>query len=120
MRFCGFYPHGFIPIIARLQLLADGVAIPAQAQLCPICFGRGLMVNPNIDCQGLSAATVAADDDFTMAYTNNGYNVICGGCDGAGRVLVPVGDTEREEFELAQADNAVYFAECEAERLAGA
>jgi hypothetical protein len=50
--------------------------------VCPVCEGEGKTVNPNIDCNGLTAEDFRDDPDFAEDYMNGMYDVSCGACNG--------------------------------------
>jgi hypothetical protein len=67
-----------------------------EYQLCPVCRGRGTTVNPNIDCNGLTAEDFAEDPDFAESYFSGMYDQTCAACNGM-RVV-----TEARLDELAE------------------
>lgn len=91
------------------------VRIPAEWAICSRCSGDGTHVNPNVDGHGISPEEFDEDPDFAEAYFGGVYDVSCGECDGAGKVLAAVlADDEAEwtddqrayvEHEQAQADD---------------
>lgn len=50
--------------------------------LCPVCHGEGTTVNPNIDCNGLTAEDFHEDLDFLEDYMSGVYDQTCAACGG--------------------------------------
>jgi DnaJ-class molecular chaperone len=50
--------------------------------VCPVCNGEGKTVNPNIDCNGLTAEDFAEDPDFAFDYKHGMYDIQCQACHG--------------------------------------
>lgn len=65
-----------------------------QYEVCPCCGGSGTVVNPSIDCRGLSHEDFCEDPDFLEDYCSGVYDIRCNVCDG-NRVIDP--DHEPEE-----------------------
>tara|TARA_Y100000310_G_scaffold73381_2_gene69521 strand:- start:740 stop:1291 length:552 start_codon:yes stop_codon:yes gene_type:complete len=55
---------------------------PIRNALCPHCEGDGTMVNPNIDCGGLSQEDFDDDPDFEEDYHSGRYDIQCSHCKG--------------------------------------
>jgi hypothetical protein len=68
--------------------------------VCPVCRGEGKVVNPSIDCNGLSASDFREDPDFAEAYWSGDYDVACAGCRGE-RVVLP---SRIDELSMNAAD----------------
>jgi len=66
--------------------------LPAKAQICDLCEGRGKHVNPSIDAHGIGAEEFAEDPDFMEDYFSGTYDVHCTQCRGRGSILVPDAD----------------------------
>ena len=59
--------------------------IPVQMgpyEVCGCCGGRGSVVDPNIDCGGITPDEFADDPDFEEAYFNGRYDIPCPECRG--------------------------------------
>ena len=70
-------------LISHKDLLedADKYAIPVKTkfELCSQCQGSGTMVNPNIDCNGLTSDDFE-DPRFEEDYLGGAYNQTCSAC----------------------------------------
>ena len=91
--------------------------------VCDVCEGRGSVVNPNIDRDGLTAADFDEDPDFLDGYMSGRYDVPCGYC--AGLRVTPVVNEEASDaasvdiyYDRLRADDD-YYAECASERMMG-
>ncbi|MHC4776953.1 MAG: hypothetical protein ACYTFG_00100 [Planctomycetota bacterium] len=111
---------------------------PAEFQVCPLCKGTGTMVNPNIDCMGLSSQDFADDPKFEEAYFGGAYDVTCARCHGNRVVpsIIEPGTPDEpgprdhdwtrerrvpyEALRRWERDEAEYQAMCRAERAMGA
>lgn len=60
----------------------EEMEIPAKFEVCGNCRGRGITVNPAIDCNGLSSKDFAEDPDFAEDYFGGNYDVPCRECKG--------------------------------------
>lgn len=49
-------------------------------EVCPLCRGRGTVVNPNIDAGGVDMGWRGEDPDFHDDYINGVYDVACPQC----------------------------------------
>lgn len=67
--------------------------IPVKYVVCSTCEGKGKIVNPNIDRQGLSREDFDEDSDFRENYFSGMYDIACNECNGK-RVSI-VFDEER-------------------------
>lgn len=76
------------------------LSLPGKYEVCDRCDGRGSMVNPAIDGNGLSAEDFAQDPDFKEDYLNGLYDIPCRECDGLRVVLVP--DEARADPKLLE------------------
>lgn len=88
-----------------------------EMRVCSICRGRGRMVNPSIDCGGLTREDFD-DPDFAEDYRAGRYNVTCSGC--GGLRVVPEWVNMPAEIVALEGDDAEYAAMCAAERRMGA
>lgn len=79
----------------------DGEPLPTRWQVCGLCDGDGKVVNPSIDCGGLSAEDFHDDPDFASDYFSGVYDVTCPTC--AGRTTVPVVDVSQCTFAQKRA-----------------
>ena len=59
-----------------------------QYEVCDTCTGRGKVVNPSIDCDGLTARDFEDDPDFAVAYRSGQYDIPCPCCHGMRVMLV--------------------------------
>ena len=90
-------------------------------EVCDLCHGKGTMVNPSIDCGGLTEDDFYDDPDFEEDYHSGRYDVRCSKC--SGKRVVPVIDdynlTDDQKRALKimrqQAEDAAYD---HAERMA--
>ncbi len=67
--------------------------LPARAEVCPQCRGRGTIVNPAVDGNGLTAEDFGQDPEFLDDYLGGVFNIPCPEC--SGRRVVLVADEER-------------------------
>lgn len=51
-------------------------------EVCPCCQGRGSVVDPNIDCGGITPDEFADDPDFADSYFSGRYDITCPECRG--------------------------------------
>lgn len=75
--------------------------LPAEAEVCETCDGRGTYVNPAIDAHGISREEFDADPEFEEAYFSGAYNETCETCHGLRIQLVVdrrVPDEKAERF----------------------
>lgn len=76
--------------------------LPSCWDICPRCSGNGTHDHP-VFSNGLSQEDFDEDPDFKDAYMRGEYDVVCGECNGSGKVLVPNEDAmnsaERVLFE---------------------
>ena len=112
--------------------------VPAKYRVCHLCRGRGAVVNPGVDCMGLTSEDLAADPGFAEDYFGGRYDVSCPACKGL-RVLPTViapGTAERpgqRDYDWTpcrrflwrlvlrhEREEAEFRALCRAERIMGA
>jgi hypothetical protein len=95
----------------------ERVWIPFEYEVCDLCGGKGTMVNPNIDRNGLTHEDFdEMGPEFEEDYFRGVYDQPCARCDGDRVMPVPttaegiqlVDEIERERYEI--------YAEQEAER----
>jgi hypothetical protein len=83
--------------------------------VCPVCEGEGTTVNPNIDCNGLSAEDFRDDPDFAEDYMSGVYDITCKACNGL-RVIKPERVEELQQNaadrRLAARENGDFEAYC--------
>jgi len=98
--------------------------IPVRFKVCGTCNGKGMHVNPSVDCNGLTADDFDEDPDFREEYCAGRYDVTCYECEG--RRVNPVIDEERVDPDILKAihsqwqSQAESRAERDAERRMGA
>ena len=63
--------------------------IPAIVRVCHLCDGTGKVVNPSIDCNGLSADGFREDPDFLEDYGSGMYDIVCPRCGGRNVIAEP-------------------------------
>lgn len=71
-----------------LDAVDEKAWIPVKYELCETCQGKGTIVNPNIDRQGLSREDFDEDPDFAEDYFNGAFDMKCNECDGNRVALV--------------------------------
>lgn len=102
----------------------EDLVVPVRYEVCDVCEGKGMHVNPSIDSHGISPEEFAEDPDFAESYFRGDYDQPCNEC--GGQRVVPVIDESRTTPEQIKAVNdhiddlAQYRAEVEAERRMGA
>jgi len=97
--------------------------LSSEYTVCAVCRGTGTMVNPSIDCDGLTAEDFAEDPGFAEDYFSGAYDQQCSGCCGR-RVQIAADFTGLPNVVCKAIDawlqaEADYLAECAAERRAG-
>lgn len=66
------------------------IKIPGHYEVCYTCEGRGSMVNPSIDSNGITQSEMEElGDDFREDYAAGHFDVTCSECKGARVVLEP-------------------------------
>ena len=91
-----------------------------QWALCPACEGSGTMVNPSIDCDGISVDEFDQDPEFAESYFSGVYDENCSTCDGEKRIPELISPEDIKEFEEWEQEEISYRAECAAEMRVGA
>ena len=114
-----YYPSNIKQDYQNMKLIIDGRPIPAKAEICPVCNGKGSFVNPSIDSQGLSSEDMQ-EEGFREDYFGGSYDQTCSSCNGNRVILVPRDETEMEDINQTLQDEADYRAEIDAERRMGA
>ena len=76
------------------------------------------MVNPSIDCGGISADEF--DPEFAESYMSGVYDVDCSCCDGEKRIPELVDPDDIKDLEEWEQEESDYHAECAAEMRIGA
>jgi len=106
---------------------SEDVTFPVHFVVCDGCQGHGKMVNPSIDCGGLSHEELYDDPDFAEAYFGGAYDINCSTCNGNKVVpeITTSGLTEEQEknlrlFREQQDEKEACFAEMMAELRMGA
>lgn len=103
------------------------VELPIKFVVCGTCQGRGLHVNPSVDCGGLTGEDFERDPDFREEYFNGAYDVQCYECHG-NRVVPQVNEEKCSNEQKAylkrlnqlQREHDAYERECAMERRMGA
>lgn len=70
--------------------------------ICKQCRGDGTVVNPSIDCGGISPEEFMDDPDFMDDYMSGVFDVPCSMCNGSGKIR----EAEVKEFYERAADEA--------------
>jgi hypothetical protein len=99
---------------------------PVEFEVCTLCNGKGSHVNPGIDAHGISADEFYDDPGFAEDYFSGMYDVSCYECKGL-RVIPEIAekrltDEQKKNYGILQdklRDDAMYAAECAAERRMG-
>ena len=92
------------------------VWIPFEYEVCDLCGGKGTMVNPNIDRNGLTAEDFDEQGpEFMDDYFGGVYDQQCARCEG--RKVMPVPITKSGQAAVLQIEKDRYerYAEQEAE-----
>jgi len=101
------------------------VSLPGRYEVCPRCGGKGSIVNPAVDGNGLSDRDFEEDPDFEEAYFSGVYDIPCLECFGKKVIAMP--DVARCSFaqkrllvseRLWQKDEFDYLALCRSEQRA--
>lgn len=109
--------------VGTVSISGEDHRIPIVFQVCPICRGSGVHVNPSIDSQGLTREDFDRDPDFMDDYMSGNYDVSCYGCRGD-RVL-PSPDWDRMDLSLRDAlraqieEDAAYDSQCAMDQAMG-
>lgn len=64
------------------HLLSNPVRANLKYEVCDLCRGKGKVVNPNIDCQGITREDFDEDPDFEEDYLSGVYDIKCTQCKG--------------------------------------
>lgn len=101
--------------------------VKLKFEVCPACHGTAKMVDPNMDCGGLTAEDIAEieeeDPGFMERYKRGHYDVTCSTC--KGRAVVPGIDRQNtpkeiiQAFDRAEAEARSYASMCAMERAMG-
>lgn len=91
------------------------VSVPSKYEVCWSCEGKGSMVNPAIDGNGISPEEFHDDPGFAEEYFSGVYDIVCPKCKGQ-RVIEEVDvenlpDHLRNRVEKHLQDEADYQAE---------
>ncbi len=89
------------------------VSLPAKWVVCDVCDGKGTVVNPSIDCGGLTGEDFADDPDFANDYMSGVYDQPCNRCQG--RTTISVVDRDRCDADLLAAYDEAVKDEADAE-----
>lgn len=91
------------------------VLVPVSIEICPQCGGTGTMVNPSIDCNGISYEDFSADPQFAEDYFSGRFDMKCSECNGLRVVGEPQWQAANPLHEALR-DYATDMAELERER----
>ena len=97
-----------------------GLWIDIRFDVCPLCDGRGKVVNPSIDAHGLSREDFDEDPDFEESYFRGDYDIPCTLCRGEKVVPVPLQKVWQDEIDAIAQDRDDTRAEMLAEMRMGA
>jgi len=67
----------------------DLIKVKAEREICDLCNGWQKVVNPSIDCGGLTQDDFDEDPDFRDEYFSGAYDIQCPQCRGLGMIDVP-------------------------------
>ncbi len=103
------------------------VEFPAKYQVCGVCDGKGKVVNPAIDSNGLTQEDFDEDPDFRENYFSGMYDIECPHCHGK-RVVPSINRlalNENQKRALKIYDDNVkdeleFESQCRMERMMGA
>lgn len=75
----------------------DIISVPVNMSwaVCPLCYGEGKVVNPSIDCGGLTQEDFDEDPAFREDYFSGVYDVTCPECHG--RTTVPLWESVKTD-----------------------
>jgi len=102
------------------EYITETFVFNVRYEVCDLCHGKGTMVNPSIDCGGLTSDDWD-DDDFEEDYHAGRYDVACSQC--RGKRVVPVRcdynltDEQKRAIKIMH-DRDVEEAQYHAERMA--
>jgi rRNA maturation protein Nop10 len=102
-------------------------AVPGEYEVCWQCEGKGTIVNPAVDGNGLGREDFDADPDFERDYFAGVFDIKCPECGGLRVLMQPdeekMTDEEKrllKQYYEEQDDIAACEAEMAAERRMGA
>ena len=100
----------------------DGkMELPSKYEVCDLCSGSGKVVNPSIDCCGLTQEDFDEDPDFEENYRSGRFDITCPECGGLRVIPTPTFPPEiQEEINSWWRSEADYARETAAERAMGA
>lgn len=75
-------------VTAERAQIPDG---PYKWVVCDLCEGKSTVVNPSIDCCGLTAEDFRDDPDFADDYIGGCYDITCPRCGGRSTIPQPIG-----------------------------
>ena len=100
------------------------ILLPTKWEVCSVCEGKGIHVDPRMDDNGLNTADFQDDPDFANDYFSGAFDIPCNSC--GGRTTIRALDEGACEPELLRQ----YIIQCQGEerdamesyqeRLAGA
>jgi hypothetical protein len=68
--------------------------VKVKYAICDLCDGKGMHVNPSIDCDGMTREELWDDPDFAEDYFDGAYDVPCKRCLGKRVVIEPINPEE--------------------------
>jgi hypothetical protein len=91
----------------------DGkMEVPCTREVCPLCDGRGRVVNPSIDAGGITESDWSRwDQDERESYWSGAYDMTCPRCLGRNVVDVPGFEPEIQKTIDAWARSEADYAE---------
>lgn len=70
-------------LLKEKGLTPDGrIRVPMEYEVCGLCRGSGKIVDPNIDCGGITQEEFDEDPDFEEEYFSGRYDITCTRCRG--------------------------------------
>ena len=106
------------------SLDGEDVEVPFVYEVCGLCNGKAKVVNPSIDCNGITAEDFYEDPDFYDAYMSGSFDIACPECGGQ-RVVPTINREMIDPVLLEQIDKSIeedrdFEQQCAMERAMGA
>ncbi len=78
-------------LLKEKGLMPDGrLQVPMEYEVCGLCRGSGKIVDPNIDCGGITQEEFDDDPDFEEEYFSGRYDITCTRCRGLRVESIPI------------------------------